>query len=205
MTVLPMFPLGSVLFPYASLPLHVFEERYRLMTRRVMQGDREFGVVLIERGHEVGGGDTRSDVATVARIVHAAELPDGRFALTTVGTRRIRVVTWLDDDPHPQAEIAPFDDPPADSTDAARRELVVDALRRFVTLARRVDPRFDDVPPLSADPVRASYEAAALAPIGPFDAQRVLAAPDATARLELLATLLTDATADLRARLDLED
>ena len=205
MTVLPMFPLGTVLFPYASLPLHVFEERYRLMTRRVMQGDREFGVVLIERGYEVGGGDVRADIATVARIVHAAELPDGRFALTTVGTRRIRVETWLDDDPHPQAEVAAFDDPPADASDGAWRELVVGALAQFVTLARRIDPRLDDVPSLSADPLRASYEAAALAPIGPFDAQRVLAAPDAAARLELLASLLADATADLRARFDLED
>ncbi|MET1002223.1 MAG: LON peptidase substrate-binding domain-containing protein, partial [Acidimicrobiia bacterium] len=51
-----MFPLGSVLFPHALLPLHVFEPRYRVMMRHCLEGDKEFGVVLIERGSEVGGG-----------------------------------------------------------------------------------------------------------------------------------------------------
>jgi uncharacterized protein len=68
---MPMFPLGTVLFPHALLPLHVFEPRYRLMTRRVLAGDGELGVVLIERGSEVGGGDTRFGVGTVARVVRA--------------------------------------------------------------------------------------------------------------------------------------
>ena len=89
MPSLPMFPLGTVLFPYATLPLHVFEPRYRLMTRHVLDGDHEFGVVLIERGSEVGGGDVRFDVGTVARVVQIAEVPDGRYALVTVGVRRI--------------------------------------------------------------------------------------------------------------------
>ena len=200
-----MFPLGSVLFPFADLPLHVFEERYRLMTRRVMQGDREFGVVLIERGHEVGGGDVRFDVATVARVVHATELPDGRFGLTTVGTRRIRVVQWLRDDPYPQADVEPFDDPPAGRRDAERRDRVAVALAEFVGLARRIDPRLGEIPPLAADPLRASYEAAAMAPIGPLDAQRVLSAPDVGTRFDLLASLIDDATAVLRSRLELED
>ena len=84
-----------MLFPHALLPLHVFEPRYRLMMRHVLDGDHEFGVVLIERGSEVGGGDARFDVATVARVVQAAELPDGRFALATVGMRQVRVARWL--------------------------------------------------------------------------------------------------------------
>ena len=62
--LLPMFPLGTVLFPHALLPLRVFEPRYRTMTAHVMRGDAEFGVVLIERGSEVGGGDIRFDVGT---------------------------------------------------------------------------------------------------------------------------------------------
>ncbi len=199
-----MFPLGTVLFPYADLPLHVFEERYRLMTRRVMRGDREFGVALIERGHEVGGGDSRFDVATVARIVHATELPDGRFALSTVGTRRVRVVAWLPDDPYPLADVEPYDEPPDGRADDERRQQVVDALTRFVDLACRVDPRLGAVPPLADDPVRASYEAAALAPIGPLDAQRVLATADARARLDLLVHLIDDAATLLRSRFDLD-
>ena len=70
-----------------------------------MRGDGEFGVVLIERGSEVGGGDTRFAVGTIARVVRVQELPDGGFALATVGIRRVRVERWLADDPYPQAEV----------------------------------------------------------------------------------------------------
>ena len=62
---MPMFPLGTVLLPSVLLPLHIFEERYRTLIRDVLDADREFGVVLIERGSEVGGGDTRSSVGTL--------------------------------------------------------------------------------------------------------------------------------------------
>jgi Lon protease-like protein len=194
-----MFPLGTVLFPYAPLPLHVFELRYRLMTRRVEQTDREFGVVLIERGSEVGGGDIRFDVGTIARVVMSQELPDGRFALTTVGTRRIRVTQWLDDDPYPQAEVEAYDDAAAD--DVPARDHVVLAMATIAELARRVDTRVANPPPLADDNVRASYEAAALAPIGPLDAQRVLEAETVATRFELLATMLDDAIERFRSQL----
>ena len=201
---LAMFPLGTVLFPYALLPLHVFEPRYRLMMREVLAGDREFGVVLIERGSEVGGGDTRFDVATVARVVQAAEMDDGRYAVATVGLRRIAVRRWLADDPYPRAEVVALADPPARADDAAARTRVVEALALVTELARGIDPRIVAPPDLDADPLRASYEAAAIAPIGPLDAQRLLAAPDATRRLDLLAGLLDERIVDLRARLDLD-
>jgi len=197
-----MFPLGTVLFPYALLPLHVFEPRYRLMMHHVLDGDGEFGVVLIERGSEVGGGDTRFDVATVARVVQAAELPDGRYALATVGMRRVQVERWLADDPYPRAEVAALDDPPADADAVAARGRVIDAFARVADLARRIDPRVTDLPEFDADPVRASFEAAAVAPIGPLDAQRLLAAVDAATRLDLLAVQLDERALELRARLD---
>ena len=86
---LPMVPLGTVLVPTAGLPLHVFEPRYRALVNDCLAGDREFGVVLIERGSEVGGNDVRTSVGTVARIVEAAELPAGRWAIGAVGVRRV--------------------------------------------------------------------------------------------------------------------
>lgn len=202
--VLPMFPLGTVLFPYAVLPLHVFEPRYRVMTRRVMDGDGEFGVVLIERGSEVGGGDVRFDVGTIARIIQAAELPDGRFALASVGTRRIRAVRWLPDDPYPRAEVVEVPERAASDSDVALRSSVIEALAALAALARERDPAVPEPPELDADPVRASFEAAAIAPIGPFDAQRVLEAADASERLSLLWALVNDRVDELRARLDLE-
>ncbi len=204
-TVMAMFPLGSVLFPYALLPLHVFEPRYRLMVQHVMEGDREFGVVLIERGSEVGGGDVRFSVATVARIVQAAEMPDGRFALATVGMRRVQVRRWLDDDPYPRAEVIALADTDADAAAHSARDRVAGLLAQVAALARRLDPRVGDAPTLDADPVRASYEAAALSPVGPLDAQRLLAAADAGSRLALLADLLAESIVDLRARFHLDE
>ena len=203
-----MFPLGTVLFPYALLPLHVFEPRYRLMMRHVLDGDREFGVVLIERGSEVGGGDTRFDVATVARVVQAAELPDGRYALATVGMRRVRVLRWLADDPYPRAEVVALDDP-AGRCGRRRPRARASSTRfaRVTELARRYRSRESRRRPPST-PIRsgASYEAAAVAPIGPLDAQRLLArrrrgAPARAARGDARGT---DRRAP-RARLDVDE
>src|SRR5438045_6955857 len=115
-----MSPLGTVLFPSLFLPLHVFEPRYREMTRVCLEGNREFGVVLIERGSEVGGDDVRTLVGTVARIVEASELDDGRWMLATVGVRRLRVRAWLEDDPYPRADV---DDWPDERRDDSGRDV----------------------------------------------------------------------------------
>jgi len=196
--VLPMFPLGTVLFPHALLPLHVFEERYRRMTQRVLRGDREFGVVLIERGSEVGGGDTRFGVGTVARVVRAQELPDGGYALATVGMRRIRVTRWLADDPYPRAEVTEVAEVRSDA-DGSQRARAHAALAEVCELHRRIDPRLPDLPAIDDEPAQASYEIAALAPIGPLDAQRVLEVANAGDRLELLTGLLDEHARMLRA------
>ena len=197
-----MFPLGSVLFPYALLPLHVFEPRYRVMMRHCLQGDKEFGVVLIERGSEVGGGDVRFDVGTRARIVQANELPDGRWAVQCVGMQRLRVARWLDDDPFPRADTEDLPEPQPGAGAHAAAERVRAGLQDVLALWHQLDERVPtEVPEVSNDPTRGLFELAALAPIGPLDAQAVLAAPDAPARGELLAELLADRAEELRARL----
>ncbi|WCO69195.1 LON peptidase substrate-binding domain-containing protein [Iamia majanohamensis] len=200
---LPMFPLGSVLVPSMVLPLHVFEHRYRRLVRDCLSTEPEFGVVLIERGREVGGGDVRSDVGTVARIVEGAELPDGRFALQSVGTRRIRVLRWLDDAPYPRALVEDWPDEPdpQDADPGARRDDAVALLRRGLVLQLELgEPAPDPDIELSDDPEVASHQVAALAPIGPHDRQRLLVAPSTVARLELATTLLVDAVEMLEVR-----
>lgn len=202
MTELPMFPLGSVLFPSAMLPLHVFEPRYRALVEHVLRHEPEFGVVLIERGAEVGGGDTRFTVGTVARIVEVGRSDDGRFVLATVGTRRIRVVEWLADDPFPLATVESLVD---ESEEADVHTLVDGALaaleRVYSLLAARGEGPEEIEFTLSDDPVTASYQAAALAPLGPLDAQRVLEIDGPAARLETLIELLFDQAELLEARL----
>src|SRR4051812_40380762 len=135
MTRLAMFPLATVLLPGAFLPLHVFAPRYQELVRDCLAGDQEFGGALLERGSEVGGGDTRTVVGTVARIVEASELGEGRWALATVGTRRIRVTEWLADDPYPVAEVEDWLEPEApDELAAAVADCLV-SLRRVLARA----------------------------------------------------------------------
>ena len=202
MTVLPMFPLGTVLFPSVFLPLHVFEPRYRELTRRCLETDREFGVVLIERGSEVGGDDVRTSVGTVARIVEAAELEDGRWVLGTVGVRKIRITRWLPDDPFPMAEVEDWDDDAAGADLAERYEAVVACLRRVLALKAEVgDPAVDATVELTDEPALGSFQAAAVAPLGPADQQELLAAEGPDARLDRLLSLLEEEEGFLRTRL----
>jgi Lon protease-like protein len=197
-----MFPLGALLFPTAFLPLHVFEPRYRVMTRECLAGDGEFGVVLIERGSEVGGGDVRFDVGTVARIVEAVELEDGRFALGAVGVRRIRVLRWLEDDPYPRAEVEDWDDPPPAPDLAERLAPVVTTLRRALALASELgEPAAGATVAFHDDPVVASYQASAVAPVSVIDRLRLLSAPSAEARVALLGELLDEEVDVLSRRL----
>jgi uncharacterized protein len=203
-TTMPMFPLGSVLVPSMVLPLHVFEERYRQMVRDCLDGTPEFGVVLISRGSEVGGGDVRYDVGTVARMVEAAELPDGRFALHCVGTRRIRVERWRDDEPYPRAEVTDWpDEPGGTAAEAAEgRERALAELRRALGLQAELG---EPAPPATIevddDPEMAGHQISALAPIGPLDRQRLLEVPTTAGRLAVAQAVLLDAIELLEARL----
>ena len=189
-----MFPLGTVLMPYGHLPLHIFEPRYRALTRDCLAGEREFGVVLIERGSEVGGGDTRFSVGTVARIVQAVELPDGRWLLDAVGTERIRVRRWLPDDPYPQAEVEAVEEAPAGPEAGELRDTVERLLRQVLALQVELGfPAPSATLQLDEEPARAAYQAAVLSPLGPMDAQRLLEEAGPDDRLRRLRSVLEEA------------
>ena len=197
-----MFPLGTVLFPSAVLPLHVFEPRYRAMVRDCLAADREMGVVLIARGSEVGGDDVRTDVGTVARLVEAQELPDGRWALVAVGARRLRVERWMPDDPYPIAEIEDWPDPEPGPDLAERTAEVQARLRTVLALAAEAgDATAPATIDLSPDPVLAGHQMSAVAPLGSLDQQALLGAATPEARLDRLAELLDEVDQVLRMRL----
>lgn len=201
----PMFPLGTVIFPYTAVPLRVFEPRYQALLDQVLDGDRTFGVVLIERGHEVGGGDIRFSIGTMVRLVAVNELPKSTDrAIVVAGFKRIRVRRWLDDDPFPMAEV---DDFPDDGSDGdGDLDLCIDpamvSLRRVLALASELGSDVSGIGLELADhPVAASYQLAALCPVGPFDSQRLLEATDAVARVDLARVLLDDKGEMLRREL----
>jgi len=197
-----MFPLGSVLFPHMALPLHIFEPRYQALMTDVLAGDREFGVTLITRGHEVGGGDIRSDVGTIARVLQAEELEDGRWLTIAVGTRRFRIESWLPSNPYPRADIVPLDDGVPDDAALALLPAIEPKVRRVLAMTSELGE--EGVPTsfeLSDDPAVACWQTIVVAPFNPFDAQRVLVTEDWGERLRLTDTLLDDLEASLQFRL----
>jgi uncharacterized protein len=205
MAVMPMFPLGTPLLPGAVIPLHVFEPRYRQMVRDLLADDDdppEFGVVMIERGREVGGGDERSTIGTVARVVDIEVTPDGRYAIAAVGVERLRVVAWLPDDPYPLADVDRW---PDDDTGAVLTADTIEALHARVREINVLVRDLGDIAPppdieISDDPQLALFHLAALSPLGAADRQRILAAPGSAERVVALREALDDAAAVLEFR-----
>lgn len=176
-TVMPMFPLGAVLFPYLPLQLRVFEERYLVMMARVLDGAvPEFGVVLIESGLEVGGGDDRFDIGTVAQIVELTAT-EGYLTVTAQGQRRFQITEWLPDDPNPRAVIQPIDDLQWDDSLEADFERTERIVRRGLAVASEyLDNQWPADTELADDRAIASWQLAGMAPLSELDRVALLRA-----------------------------
>ena len=191
--VVPMFPLGSVLFPGMPLQLQVFEERYVRMVEQCLASGSGFGVVLIERGSEVGGGDVRSGLGTLAVIEDTRKFPDGIWSVAARGTRRLRIIEWLEDAPYPRAVVTGWSDeaPSIDPTPLVQR-----CAEQLATYMRSVTgdaaPVHIDFSRLSEDSSEAAWQLCSISPIGALDRQKLLASPDPRSRLEILSLLLIE-------------
>ncbi len=197
---LPMFPLGRVALIGETVPLRVFEPRYLGMLADVEAGSGEFGIALISRGSEVGGGDERFDVATATRIVRDVPIGDTQRAIVALAVRRIRVIDWLEVLPYPAAMVVEYpDEPAAGQPDIAE---MVQRVRRLYALASELGA---DVGAVDLDALEDStaglWKLTSLVPLGEYDRQRLLAAPDAMTRAALLSGLIDDAMEELRLRL----
>lgn len=198
---MPMFPLGSVLFPAMPLPLRVFEPRYLQMLQDLLpNGPAEFGVVLIERGQEVGGGEKRFAHGTVAQVAEL-KVADGALALLSEGTRRIQVVDWLAEDPYPRATVRDLPLLEWDEDLAVAREQTEGLVRRTLARASEFeDPVWSPSVQLSDDPVDALWQLAAIAPLGPLDQLRLLRCATARELLDAIFAATQDAGETLAAR-----
>lgn len=134
--VIPLFPLNTVLFPGMVLPLRIFEPRYRLMIRRCMEGDRQFGVALIQEGQEVGTPATPYEVGTLAEISGHEIMPDGQIMIVCVGMRRFRVDRKVEGEPYQQAEVTLIDE--GDPDDFDDDALVEDATQSLTTYLQQL-------------------------------------------------------------------
>ncbi|GGK70722.1 LON peptidase substrate-binding domain-containing protein [Mangrovihabitans endophyticus] len=210
--VLPVFPLGTVLFPGLVLPLHIFEERYRTLVRELVadtaDGPHEFGVVTLRRGAEVlnaieSGDDPAPEevqitagslyeVGCTAELRQVTELPDGRFDIVTVGRRRFRVLRLGQGTPataYLTAEVEWLDDAEDDAGDTAEilAARVLAAFRAYLDLLRPETEVLDQVPD---DPTVLSHLVAATTQLTTEERQLLLAAPDTTTRLRTELKLL---------------
>ena len=197
MPVIPMFPLGSVLFPAMPLALQVFEERYLKMMGALLDAEEPvFGVVLIERGSEVGGGDQRFDLGTTARVLQI-EAPEGPLQVVAKGDRRFRVLSWLDEDPYPQAEVEFLEEFPGDEVEPSALESAERVVRDTLAYLLELDlsiPWPTDIE-LAEDPVEKAWQLAGIAPLGTLDHQDLLESAD-------VSTLLTEVEQTVTAALE---
>jgi uncharacterized protein len=207
---LAMFPLQSALLPDEDLPLQIFEPRYTALVRDCMRDDDpRFGVVLISHGREVGGGDVRCDVGTVARITECVDLAgSGQFVLRCRTSERIRVCDWLPDDPYPRAMVRPWPDDPGEPVTAGQLEELEDrVMGLFERIAAARDFSLPDravllgSDPDTVDPGVRLYALASRVPIGPADRYAVLSAPSAAARLRALSDAVDSVAAVIEFQL----
>jgi Lon protease-like protein len=170
MAVMPMFPLGSVLMPAMPLNLRIFEERYlKLLGDLLGEETPEFGVVLIERGQEVGGGEKRMGVGTIA-TVNEIGTTDEFYGLQSVGSRRFRVNAWLPDDPYPVADIDFLPDLIWDDSLMPARVHLETKVRRLLAFASEFgDLQYGADVQFSDDPMEACWQLAGVLPVGQLD------------------------------------
>ena len=170
MAVMPMFPLGSVLMPAMPLNLRIFEERYlKLLGDLLGEETPEFGVVLIERGQEVGGGEKRMGVGTIASV-NEIGTTDEFYGLQSVGSRRFRVNAWLPDDPYPVADIDFLPDLIWDDNLMPARVHLETKVRRLLAFASEFgDLQYGADVQFSDDPMEACWQLAGVLPVGQLD------------------------------------
>jgi Lon protease-like protein len=201
---LPLFPLGTVLYPGLLLPLHIFEERYRQLVRDLLEtsGPQHFGVVAIRKGRETGidGISALYEIGCTATLRQVAKHPDGRFDLVTVGTQRFRLTELDHSRPYLQGQVDLLtEDTGGQAAARLAAQSAREAFRGYleVLASRGAGPVRE--PDLPDEPAALSYVIAATMIIDLRDQQALLAEPDAAGRLGAERALLSRETTMLRS------
>ena len=201
---LPLFPLGTVLYPGLLLPLHIFEERYRQLVRDLLDGPepRRFGVIAIRRGRETGvdGISSLHEIGCTATVRQIQEHDDGRFDLVTVGTQRFQLAGLDHSKPYLQGEVDLLAEDTGDEPAAGlAAQAVHGAFRAYLDALAGRGVTQAAVPELPGEPAALSYLVAASMIMDLRDKQALLAEPDALHRLIAERALLSRETMMLRS------
>jgi len=199
---LPLFPLRTVLFPGQTLPLHIFEPRYRQMIANCLEGDRTFGVALIAEGAEVGGPAVPHSVGTTAMIQDVEHLADGRMNLLTVGHARFRI-NALDADAEPYliGHVVPWPWDDRTPPETATSERVGERLQQYVDLLSRASDTDIKLDPLPQHPSVLAALTAVILQIPAEQKQTLLEMPSVNDLLYRLDQLLRQESRGLRIML----
>lgn len=188
---MPLFPLNTVVFPHASLSLHIFEDRYKQMVRLCQETGRPFGIVLIRSGEEVGGPADPYLVGTAVRIVESHAFDDGTIDIQVLGERRFRIRDMDDGGPYLVGYVESVDE--TDVPHSGRTEpLLVEAREQFEILIARLFAKHDFQVHVGfpTDPIALSFTMANLLPMGNLEKQKLLETTDTLERVESLIPLL---------------
>lgn len=178
---LPLFPLNVVLFPGMVLPLHIFEDRYKLMMGTCMVSDQLFGVSLIREGEEVGAPAVPFELGTIARISRLQRLPDGRMNLLALGEQRFRLLDAPRPTPYLVAQVETIPLIEAELSDELAAE-ARDELAQYFALMGREAPSFDEPSEFRAEAL--SYQVGSVLKIDASARQQLLEMNDPIARLQ---------------------
>jgi Lon protease-like protein len=201
--VLPLFPLGAVLYPGMLMPLHIFEDRYRQLVRDLLAGPepRRFGVIAIRKGRETGidGVQSLYEIGCTAALRRVNRLDDGRFDIVAVGAQRFRLLGLDETQPYLQGEVELLGAEPVDQAAAGPAVRIVHAAFReyldALTEWGGATVRLEDLPD---EPSLLSFIVAAAVVIDLPERQALLAESDTVRRLGLERALLSRETAMLR-------
>jgi Lon protease-like protein len=203
---MPMFPLSTVLMPGMPLPLRIFEERYLKLLGDLLGAETpEFGVVLISRGPEVGGGEKRMNIGTIASVTNIGTT-EQFYGLESVGSRRFRVNAWLPDDPYPLADIDFIPDLIWDDTLMPARVHLETKVRQLLAFASEFgDLQYGPDVEFSDDSMEACWQLAGVLPVGELDQMDLLGSQSAEELIAKTYEIVKFAESDLRAMLGLNE
>ena len=196
--VLPLFPLNTVLFPGAALPLQIFEERYKQMLQDCVAADSRFGAVLIKEGVEVGGPAVPHATGTVAEIVQVSDGQRGRFLISCVGRQRFHIRSISDELPYLSGSVELLAEEADQGVTPELTAAVREALAAYLALVSGLGGGWVRDVPVPTEPVSLSYLAAAALQVDTARKQALLEEPTASSRLRSTLSLLHQSTEELR-------
>lgn len=173
---MPLFPLEIVLFPGGVLPLHIFEQRYRLMIQYCLDNDRLFGIVLIKKGREVGDYAEPYLVGTAVKIIEVDQFEDGRMNLVTLGQHRFEIMKTRRDLPYLVGQVRVLEEDSTEPLEDSEMRAVraIQLYRTYESLLAELVPQWKVVEEIPTAPDHLSYQIATRLQIPLTDKQQLL-------------------------------